>query len=156
MAVVSHPLLDNPCWGKSVNMPWDTLWKGPCGKGMRPANHCMSELGSRSLHPTPVSLQMRPQSQVAAWLQPHEKPWTRGTQLSCACIPVPQKPWDNICCLRLFSLAVFCYALPWTRWCPLVPNSRAEAPVPNVTVSRDRIFRENLRLNEVISRTVIW
>ena len=66
MTVVSHPPLDHPCWGKPVTMPWGTLWRGPYGKGMRPANPCMGELGSRSLHPTPVSLQMRPQSQVAA------------------------------------------------------------------------------------------
>lgn len=66
VAVVSHPPLDHPSWGKSVSTPWGPLWKGPCGKGMRPANHYMSELGSGSLHPTPVSLQMRPQSQVPA------------------------------------------------------------------------------------------
>lgn len=37
------------------------------------------------------------------------RPWARGTQLSLAWSPSPQKPWDNKCCFVLLGLRVSCY-----------------------------------------------
>lgn len=51
------------------------------------------------------SLQMRPQSQLTGWLQPEER-WARGTQLSDARAPDPQKLGDNTLVLKLLSLRV--------------------------------------------------
>lgn len=75
------------------------LWRGRHGGELRPAYSHVCELGSRPpLHrkqPNQLSLRMSLQPWLTAWLQPPERPQTRGTHLSCSWMPNPQRLWDN-------------------------------------------------------------
>lgn len=69
-------LLDYLLWGKPAAC-WATLWKGSRGKELRFANNHVSELASKFSSPSRAS-----DALLTLWLQPHEKPYAKSTQLT--------------------------------------------------------------------------
>ena len=88
--------------GKQISTLEAVLWRGPCGsastEALIPTVHEELEPAKATWvqgDPSPSSFQMRPQPWLAVWLQPHERPWTRGLQINSAQIPDTQKLWGN-------------------------------------------------------------
>lgn len=81
-STLSHPLSSNPCSGGS----WLLCCKQPHGEATCPVTEAchshMSKLGSRRPHPDQSILQMRPQPQPIASLQPPEGPGARDAHMS--------------------------------------------------------------------------
>lgn len=119
--LLGDTLSDHLFWGDRADMSGEYSWRGQLGKELRTSANIL--WGTMSCHqphecvckcilPNQASRWL--QAQPTAWLWPHERLWTRTTQLNW--IPDHQKLWDKCLLLSVLSFGVICYPVTDTRY----------------------------------------
>lgn len=129
MASLSIRFLSN-----ANGLPWEKLWisqvfSAICKSVIRQSWLSMSfrfqDFFSLSLHPSAMepfppfhlgSESWSSSDQADLSMQPHERPWTRTTQISCSWIPDLQKTMIiNDSCFKSLNFGVICYTVSSDR-----------------------------------------
>ena len=102
--------------GHSSSTTEMSVWQGPEASCQQPASPCQPHgRAPESTFSSPSQAFRWSQPQPAFWLQPHQRPWARTTQLSGYWIPDPQKQWDSK--YLLFYVTSF--------WCNILCSHRS-------------------------------